>query len=137
LQGGAQAPQPSWWVQEDTARNTSGRRITIEVPIPTGLNLHDFQDFRKLLTPELIKIVYYLGLIAVAAVSLVSIWASFIVQEPLRTVFFIGGIIYFGVGFLGLRLGCESIIVVFKILDELVAINQKLVPSGTDRRTDG
>jgi hypothetical protein len=107
----------------------------IEVPIPTGLNLHDFQNFRRMLTPELIKIVYVVGLGLTVIMSLVLIGASFIAGGALGAAYFFGGVILLITGFLWLRLFCESIIVVFKILDELVAINQKLAPTEPNKRT--
>lgn len=103
-----------------------------------GLNLRDFQNFRRMLTPELVKIVYVVGIIFIAMLSIASIVLSFIAADPItRVIWFFGGVIGGIGGFLYLRLGCESIIVVFKILDELVAINQKLTPSRTERSTDG
>ena len=85
--------------------------------------LKKFMTFDEMITPTIIKVIYWIGLIFVAIGSLVTLFGSLMAGE-------FGGIIgaiFLAVfGFLMVRVYCELIILGFKGVEYLKNINDKL-----------
>jgi hypothetical protein len=77
--------------------------------------LKDILLFRWMLTPILIQLIFWAGLI-LTVVS--GIWSMF-------TVGFLNGLIMLIFGPITLRLGCELLIVIFQIHENLIEIKNK------------
>jgi len=87
-----------------------------------------FKNFDEMITPRIVKILYWIGLIFVAIASIATLISSLIAGE-------FGGIIIAIVlavfGFLMVRVYCELIILGFKGVEYLKNINAKLDASNT------
>jgi hypothetical protein len=75
----------------------------------------DFLNFRKMLTPVIIKIVFWLGIVATVLGGLIAFQ-----QSALQ------GILIVLLGPVLVRIYCELLIVIFSINDTLNDINKKL-----------
>ena len=79
----------------------------------------DFLAFRKMLTPILIQVVFWVGVLACVIVGLTRIGS-----QPLI------GFLILVVGPLAVRIYCELLMVIFTINDSLVEIRKNSRPSG-------
>jgi hypothetical protein len=88
-----------------------------------GHIMNEFLSFRKFITPLIIQVIFWIGVVIYALAGLLMIifgasnggFLGFLGGV-------IGGIIMFAVGSLLVRIWCELLILLFKIYDELVAI---------------
>lgn len=85
--------------------------------------LKKFTTFDEMITPAIIKVIYWIGLIFVALGSLVTLFRSLMVGEFGGI---IGAIMIAVFGFLMVRVYCELIILGFKGVEYLKNINDKL-----------
>jgi hypothetical protein len=86
-------------------------------------------SFRVMITPKIIQILYYIGLVLVAlgalgslamslTVGVMSFLVTLVIVTPLTLIF----------GFLAVRVYCELLILLFKIYEELKAIRTGAPP---------
>lgn len=98
--------------------------------------MKDFLNFNKMVTPMIIQILFWIG------VAISALYGIFLIITGLGTMFsgfsgtgfpgflmFIGGFIVFAIGILFSRIYCELLIVIFKILNKLTSIDDKLSAS--------
>jgi len=87
-------------------------------------NMFDkFKDFDEMVTPRIIKALYWIGLIVVAIVSIITLFGSLAAGEFGGAVAALFMAIF---GFLMVRIYCELIILGFKGVEYLRNINAKL-----------
>lgn len=86
-----------------------------------------FLSFDKFVTPAVIKVVYWIGIVLIVISG--ALWAfssaQFYGVSPIGTV--IGAIIFVILGVLFWRVYCELVMLFFKIYDELVGIRKNTV----------
>lgn len=83
----------------------------------------EFISFDKMITPSIIKILFWIGLIMAVVIGLVSIGSGITsVYGGGAQVFM--GIIIIILGPLTVRVYCELLIIIFKIHENLVEINK-------------
>ncbi|MGD0768012.1 MAG: DUF4282 domain-containing protein [Tepidisphaeraceae bacterium] len=89
--------------------------------------MNDFLSFKTMITPMIIRIIFLIGvaLCVIAGIVWIVIGAS---SEFGGGAQVFGGIVFMLVGPLVCRIYCELLIVVFRILDELTTIRQRLAP---------
>lgn len=93
------------------------------------MNFSDFTRFDKMITPTIIKILFYIGVILSIIVGIAEVFGGLFGGD--------GALVF--MGFLTLLLGplftrvyCELLIVIFKIHENLKEINDKI-----DKKSDG
>ncbi|MFW6271215.1 MAG: DUF4282 domain-containing protein [Bacillota bacterium] len=85
----------------------------------------DFIKFDKMLTPSIIKIIFWVGIVIVALSAIAMIIGG--ISSPYGGGFqVLMGLITLIIGPLFVRIQCELLIVIFKIYENLVAMNKKL-----------
>ncbi|MGD0390677.1 MAG: DUF4282 domain-containing protein [Tepidisphaeraceae bacterium] len=89
--------------------------------------MKDFLDFKQMITPMFIRIIFIIGVVLCVISGLVMIVSG------AQSRFGGGGLVLMGVLYMFLgplvcRIYCELLIVIFRILDELTAIRQHLAP---------
>lgn len=77
--------------------------------------MQDYLTFKKMITPMIIQIIFWLG---VAATVLMGLYTMF-------TLSFIHGLIMVLVGPIAVRIWCELVILAFRINENLVEIKNK------------
>lgn len=92
-----------------------------------------FKNFDEMVTPGIIKIVYWIGLIFVAIASILIFIESLINGEFGGAV---AAVVLAAFGFLMVRVYCELIILGFKGVDYLKSINEKLSISNNQDQFD-
>lgn len=85
--------------------------------------MQDLLGFDKMVTPIIIRILYFLGLLAVLVMTVVSLFQGNILPAI--------GILVFGA--IMVRVYSELLILLFRIHDNLVSINQQM----KDRNSSG
>jgi len=80
--------------------------------------MNDFLHFDKMITPTIIKIIYWIGLGVSVLIGLMVLFSG-------RGTFFFG-LVLLVLGPLFTRVYCELLIVIFKIHETLANINNKL-----------
>jgi hypothetical protein len=102
-----------------------------------GGNMKDMSEylaFRKMITPLLIQVIFWVLVVVVALVSIGSMIAiGYGISQTTNGFvgFLIGlivGVIYLVFGILGVRMYCEIAILLFRMYDELAAIRNALAP---------
>lgn len=89
------------------------------------MGLKDFLNFEKFLTPSLVKIVYWIGIIAITISTAGAFFTSFSsFGGGLRVA--LGSIVAFVVGIIFWRVLCEGIMLSFRIYDRLTEIKDRL-----------
>jgi len=87
-------------------------------------------SFDKMITPTIIKILFWVGVGVSGLFAIISIFSGlgvmFTENGFLGFITIIMGFVIFAVGTLFSRIYCELLIVVFKMQEVLVSINQKL-----------
>jgi len=86
--------------------------------------VQEYLAFRKMLTPMAIQIIFWIGVAACVILALVGIVSG--ASAPVgggRQV--LGGILTLLLGPIVVRISCELLIVVFRILDVLTEIKEK------------
>lgn len=91
--------------------------------------LRKFRDFDQMITPTLIRVIYYIGLVFVGLASLAILFGSIIDGQYIGILV---ALLVFLFGILMVRVYCELIMVGFKILENLRDINLKM-----DRKASG
>ncbi len=86
--------------------------------------LKKFGSFDEMITPGIIKIVYYIGLVFVGVISLLMLFGAMAEGEFLLGLLVVVPISIFGL--IMVRVNCELIMVGFKIYEYLRNINEKL-----------
>ena len=93
-----------------------------------NFNLDEFLSFRKFISPIVIKILYLIGVVAIVLFGLYMFFMSF---NLLRLSFgafllqFFGSILLIVFGNLSWRVGCEMMLLMFSMNDELKKLNNK------------
>jgi len=85
--------------------------------------LEKFKNFDEMVTPRIIKVIYWIGLIFVAISSIIALFGSLMAGEFGGV---LGEILLAVFGFLAIRVYCELIILGFKGVEYLKRINDKL-----------
>lgn len=89
------------------------------------MNIKDMTTFDKFLTPSLIRIIYWIGIISVVIASLGTIFTAFsFAGGGIKQVF--AGVIMLIFGIIFWRVMCEGIILSFKIYERLTEIKDRL-----------
>jgi hypothetical protein len=101
--------------------------------VKNGFNFGEFMDFKQLILPSIIKIVYAIFAVIVVLVGLVAMFSMFGVSVGAGILGFFGGLIGIIVGEVVLRISFESLLVMYLIYDELKDANRKL---GSGPETD-
>ena len=91
--------------------------------------LKKFRSFDEMITPGIIKVIYYISLVFVGILSLVMLMGAMEEGELLLGLLLVVPVVIFGV--IMVRVYCELIMLGFKIHDYLKNINEKL-----DQRND-
>jgi hypothetical protein len=103
----------------------SRRRVVRRASNPIG----DFLTFRLMVTPVVIQIVFWLGVLACVGVGIRTIVASFDAGGPARkelsVMMLAGGVMLTFGGPLLVRIYCELLMIFFKIHDELKEANDR------------
>ena len=86
------------------------------------MQFSDFFSFEKLITPTVIKIVYWIGLVVIILASLFSFFQMISVDGLYALLTLVGMVL----GLLFWRVFCEGIIVVFNMLARLTEIRDAL-----------
>jgi hypothetical protein len=84
--------------------------------------LEEYLKFRKMITPVLIQVLFWIGIVVVVIAALVMMFGHGIAG-------FLGGLVYLVVGPIFVRVYCELIIVLFRIFEELKSLREGLVPT--------
>ncbi|QAA77375.1 MAG: hypothetical protein BIP78_1611 [Candidatus Bipolaricaulis sibiricus] len=87
--------------------------------------MQDYLSFRKMITPVAIQVIFWVGIVACVIVGLVSIVSGASATYGGGTTV-LTGILVILLGPLGVRIWCELLIVVFRILDTLGEIRDRL-----------
>lgn len=82
-----------------------------------------YLDFEKFITKQLMTAIYIIGAIILTLLSVV--W---VMTFPTKDGLNLWGFVWLTVGNLLWRLGCEMIVVIFKINENLEAIKQQTAP---------
>lgn len=85
----------------------------------------DYLRFRKMITPVIVEVLFWLGVVACVIGGLILI-ASGAGRYSGRGGAIISGILLLVLGPLGVRIWCELLIVLFRMLDFLREISEKL-----------
>lgn len=98
----------------------------------SGNAMEDYLTFRKMITPTVIQILFWLGVAACVLVALVTMVTSLAGAIRLRSAgplaVFVFGVIYLVVGPVLVRVWCELVVVFFRMNDTLTQIK-----ANTDR----
>ena len=89
--------------------------------------LKDILNFDKMLTPVIIKVIYYLGLAGIGISTIVLIIAAFRFNSLMSFIYAIVTLVF---GSLMVRVYCEMMILAFRIYDKLVDINNAQAKNG-------
>lgn len=88
------------------------------------MSFKDFLGFEKFLTPALVKIVYWIGLAAIAISAIGTFFAAFTTYGGIRQIF--AAILILVVGSIFWRVICEGIMLTFKMYDRMNDIRDRL-----------
>lgn len=86
-------------------------------------SIQDWISFNKMITPIIIKILFWLGVVISVIFGLIMIITSF--KSLMGAQQFIMGLLVMVLGPISVRIYCEILFVIFGIFDELKAINAK------------
>lgn len=86
------------------------------------MQFSDFFSFDKLITPTVIRIVYWIGLVVIVLASLFSFFQMISVDGLYALLTLVGMVL----GLLFWRVFCESVIVAFNMLARLTEIRDSL-----------
>ena len=89
--------------------------------------MKDFLNFKQMITPMFIRIIFIIG-VALCVISGLVMIVSGAKSEFGGGGLVLTGVLYMFLGPLVCRIYCELLIVIFRILDELTAIRQHLAP---------
>ncbi len=78
--------------------------------------MQEFLSFRRMLTPVIIKVIFWIGVVVCVIMGLIMIVAPFWGGAMVLS---LSGVLMLFLGPLAVRIYCELLIVLFSILDEL------------------
>ncbi|MFD1414891.1 DUF4282 domain-containing protein [Oceanobacillus jeddahense] len=84
--------------------------------------MNKFFSFEEMITPVIIKVLFWIGLVAAVIFGLITIFTGIIEQEFLLM---FSGLITIVIGSLLVRVYCELLIIMFKIYETLKQIRDK------------
>jgi hypothetical protein len=84
-----------------------------------GFNSKDFMDFKQLIIPSIMKIIYLVIGVLIVLIGLIVMFTGGVQG-------FFGGLIGIILGELFWRICCESMLVMFLIYEELKTVNQSV-----------
>lgn len=87
--------------------------------------MQEYLAFRKMITPAAIQIIFWIGILACVVFGLVSIVSGATARYGGGSQV-LSGILILVLGPVAVRIWCEVLIVVFRILDTLAEIRDKL-----------
>jgi membrane associated rhomboid family serine protease len=90
---------------------------------PQNNSLNEFLTFRKMITPMIIQIIFWIGVALSVIVGLFAIITSLSYGAPLGALI---GLLYMVVGPLVIRIYCELLILFFRMNDSLNQIKTTL-----------
>ena len=96
------------------------------------MDIKKFVSFDSMITPVIIKVIFWIGLIASAIFGLISIFSGLAIMFSgygaggEGFIVFIGGLATIVIGALLTRVYCELLIIFFKMHESLNKINEKL-----------
>ena len=79
--------------------------------------MNEYLTFRKFITPMIIQIIFWVGVVAIVLLSLMAIAAGLGSYGGGQIV--LGGLLYLVLGPLFWRIWCELMLIIFRIHDEL------------------
>jgi hypothetical protein len=79
-------------------------------------------SFKEFLTPKVITVLFWIAAIYIIVSGVLLMLAPF---NGFNFMLFLGGISYIFIGLISLRVSCELILVIFRILDKLTIIANK------------
>ena len=89
------------------------------------MQLSDFTNFDKMLTPVIVQVIFWIGVIASVLLGLIMFFGS--LSRPFGSgLGAVMGLLYMVVGPILTRVYCEVLIIVFKIHENLVDIKHSL-----------
>jgi hypothetical protein len=94
------------------------------------MDFNELLSFRKMITPTIIQILFWIGAGLAALGGLIMIIGGLVTRGGAGLMFV--GLIYLLVGPILIRVYCELIILFFKIYDEIVAIRKSVAPPGNE-----
>jgi len=88
-------------------------------------------NFDEMITPVIIKIIFWIGVIACVIFGLITTFSGIAVMfSPFGGfegfMMFIGGLLTIVLGVLGVRVYCELLIIFFKMPENLASLNRKV-----------
>lgn len=88
-------------------------------------------NFDEMITPVIIKIIFWIGVIACVIFGLITAFSGIAVMfSPFGGfegfMMFIGGLLTIVLGVLGVRVYCELLIIFFKMQENLASLNRKV-----------
>ena len=83
----------------------------------------EFLSFRKMITPVIIQILFWIGVVACVVGGIVSIVLSFSTRSPLLILY---GLLILVLGPILVRVYCELLILFFRMNDTLNEIHRKM-----------
>jgi hypothetical protein len=83
------------------------------------MNIKDLLTFEKFLTPQIIKVVYWLALILIIVLGIKTVIQAISIDSATGLLV---GVLFIVVGPIYIRVLCESILALFRIVSELSAI---------------
>ena len=86
-------------------------------------DMNDYLSFRKMLTPVIIQIIFWIGAVICVLGGIIGIVTSAVADNAIMILY---SILTMLLGPLVVRIYCEILIVVFRINDNLVEMNKKL-----------
>jgi uncharacterized oligopeptide transporter (OPT) family protein len=84
----------------------------------------DFFGFDKFLTPVLVKIIYWIGIVAIVFSAIVTLYSAFSPQTGGAMGILMALLVLVG-GLIAWRVICESMILAFRIYDRLTEIRDQ------------
>ena len=94
-------------------------------------DLNDLLTFRKMITPTIIQVIFWIGIIACAIGGIVGIVTGAIRNTATGV---LSGLAILIIGPLAVRVYCEALILVFRINDTLTEISDKMDRQQSDDR---
>lgn len=102
-------------------------RSRMPSPAASGSYLSDFLNFRKMLTPMIIKVIFWLSVAGFVFTGLASIIGSFQARGGGALLMFLVGLAWMVFGPIIARIYCEILMVAFAINDSLADIRRVLL----------
>ena len=89
--------------------------------------MEEFLSFRKFITPVIIQVLFWAGVVLVIIASLITMGVGITQSDPAGA---FAGLMMLVLGPIGVRVYCELIIVFFRVFDVLTEIRDNTKPTG-------